>query len=430
MAKGGREVVFIDGLDQLEAESSGERDLSFLPDNPPRGVVFVLGTRPNDTLRPLKLLKPHNEYELPNLSREDFNLILHHRDVQLDHDLADQLYGAMQGNALYLDLMVKELVERGTGSPEALIKHLAHNPEHLFSFAMVRLKRHSVEWREVIKPVLGVLLVAREPLGLRHIRQIIGVDDDRLRDGIERLGGLITRDWQQLYSLFHLKLYEYVLQDEGRPTKEYIFATDEEQGWHKRLAQWCQGTDISAIWQNAKYDAIEQRRREYAGKHYLTHLYHAHEWQRLFEVLDTVEYGKEKRRNDPSTGSYAQDLDLGQQAAIWQGWSVEEGISLLPRLWQYTLLRCSLTSRADRYPLVAFRLLVLLGQKQEALGLVELLTEPANKVNALLQIAEQIRERLNQGREWLALLFRAREMARSIADSDTRAVALGSWQPP
>ncbi len=70
--KGGQEVIFIDGLDQLEEEQSGVRDLSFLPNNPPQGIVFVLGTRPNDTLKPLELLKPRYEYKLPNLSRKDF----------------------------------------------------------------------------------------------------------------------------------------------------------------------------------------------------------------------------------------------------------------------------------------------------------------------------------------------------------------------
>src|SRR5207245_2863865 len=64
IAKGRQEVIFLDGLDQLEDEQSGTRDLSFLPNNPPPGIVFVLGTRPNDTLRPLELLKPHYEYKL------------------------------------------------------------------------------------------------------------------------------------------------------------------------------------------------------------------------------------------------------------------------------------------------------------------------------------------------------------------------------
>src|SRR5437764_10648670 len=96
VAKGGQEVIFIDGLDQLEEEQSGIRDLSFLPNNPPPGTVFVLGTRPNDTLRPLELLKPRYEYKLPNLSRQDFDLILQHRQVQLDTKLADRFYESMQ----------------------------------------------------------------------------------------------------------------------------------------------------------------------------------------------------------------------------------------------------------------------------------------------------------------------------------------------
>jgi hypothetical protein len=41
VTKNGREVIFIDGLDQLEEESNGVRDLTFLPNNPPEGVVFV-----------------------------------------------------------------------------------------------------------------------------------------------------------------------------------------------------------------------------------------------------------------------------------------------------------------------------------------------------------------------------------------------------
>jgi TIR domain len=81
--KGGQEVIFVDGLDQLKEDDNGERDLSFLPDSPPTGFVFVIGTRPNDTLRPLKLLKPHNEYQLPNLSRQDFALILKRHKVYL-----------------------------------------------------------------------------------------------------------------------------------------------------------------------------------------------------------------------------------------------------------------------------------------------------------------------------------------------------------
>ncbi len=93
--KGAQEVIFSDGLDQLKEEADGERDLSFLPDNPPQGIVFVLGTRPNETLQPLKLRKPHHTYHFPGLIRGDFDLILQHRNVQLEPELADRFYKAM-----------------------------------------------------------------------------------------------------------------------------------------------------------------------------------------------------------------------------------------------------------------------------------------------------------------------------------------------
>jgi len=64
--KGMHEIIFIDGLDQLEEDVNGQRDLTFLPTDPPPGIVFVLGARPNDTLRPLVLHKPHVQYALPN----------------------------------------------------------------------------------------------------------------------------------------------------------------------------------------------------------------------------------------------------------------------------------------------------------------------------------------------------------------------------
>lgn len=170
--KGGREVIFLDGLDQLEEDATGIRDLTFLPSNPPPGIVLVLGTRPNDALKPLELLKPLDEYRLPNLSRDDFDRILQHRHVILEHILTDRFYQAMQGNALYLDLVAQELATSEGNRPEEIIERASINPENLFSLSMMRLKRRRREWREVVKPTLGILLVAREPLSFPHIRQI------------------------------------------------------------------------------------------------------------------------------------------------------------------------------------------------------------------------------------------------------------------
>ncbi len=172
-----------------------------------KGGVFVLGTRPDDTLRPLELLKPHYEYKLPNFSRDDFELILDRHKVHLSKELADRFYKAMQENALYLDLVAWELTEERKIETEEIIQRVSTNPENIFSLSIERLKRQTSLWEKVIYPMLGVLLIAREPLILRHIGQILEIEEYRLRDGLARLGGLITEDGEHRYSLFHLKLY-------------------------------------------------------------------------------------------------------------------------------------------------------------------------------------------------------------------------------
>ncbi|HYU75105.1 MAG TPA: AAA family ATPase, partial [Ktedonobacteraceae bacterium] len=342
-----QEVIFLDGLDQLEEDMIGVRDLSFLPDNPPPGIVFVLGSRPNDALKPLGSLKHHLEYQLPGLNRQDFDRILKRRGVSLDPQMADQFHQKLQENALYLDLVAQELQENETIPLQEMITRLAHNPANLFSFAIERLSRHRKEWKRVIRPVLGALLAAREPLTFEALRHILHLEPDSLRKALTRLGGLIA-DIRQLgeqrYTLFHLKFRDYLKQDKQNPGKEYIFANDEEEQWHAVIATWCEQGQLSQIWQETK-DVVEQGRREYTRRHYAAHLYYARRWQHLFDLLDEGSYGQAKEHYDVSTRSYVQDLDFGRQAAARNEGTLEEGLALLSQLWRFTLLRGSLRSR-------------------------------------------------------------------------------------
>jgi tetratricopeptide (TPR) repeat protein len=427
VAQRGHEIIFIDGLDQIELEATGIRDLSFLPSSLPSGIVFVLSVRPNDARNLLKVLvNLYDEYPLPNLSRQDFDSILQHRQVTLEREQADQFYAAMQQNALYLDLVAKELLEADCHLSSDIIARLTSNPDNLFSLTMMRLKRYPLEWREVLKPLLGVLLVAQAPLSRQSLRQILNVDADQLNEGLVKLGGLLLEDEQQRYSLFHLKLQEYLREDKAQPHKEYIFATDEVEGWHSTLASWCELRDLSLIWKDVPHNEAEQSRRLYARHNYITHLYEARQWERLFEELDTGQYGRGKLHIDPSMRLYVQDLTYGCRATAWEGWTLEEGIALLPRLWRYTLLKCSLTSRANNYPEEAFELLLLLKRRTEALNLVELLTSPVHKVRVLLCIARHLVEEFDQQVEGGQILMRACTVARTIRGKDERAEALGS----
>ena len=63
-------------LQKLLDPESVPDDVLVLPPRLPPGMVCVLGTRPNDALKPLELLDPHYEYRLPSLSRADFRAIL------------------------------------------------------------------------------------------------------------------------------------------------------------------------------------------------------------------------------------------------------------------------------------------------------------------------------------------------------------------
>ena len=424
-AQGGREVIFIDGLDQIESETTGNRDLSFLPNNLPSGIVFVVSLRPNDTRNLLEvLINLHDEYPLPDLSRQDFDLILQHRGVTLEYKRANQFYEAVQKNALYLDLVAKELLETDNHLPDDIIARLTSNPDNLFSLTMIRLKRDRLEWREVLKPLLGVLLVVQAPLSKQSLRQILKIDADQLNEGLAKLGGLLVEDEQQRYSLFHLKLQEYLREDEVRPHKEYIFAIDEVQGWHSTLASWCKLRGLSLIWENVLHNEGEQSRRLYARHYYLIHLYEARQWERLFEELDAGQYGRSKLHFDPSMRLYTQDLNCGRSATAWEGWGLEEGIALLPQLWSYTLLQCSLASRADNYPEEAFELLLLLKREPEALNLVELLTDPAYKVRVLSHIAKRLNEQLDRQTEGVQMLIRACTVSNIIQDVEERAVIL------
>jgi hypothetical protein len=413
VAKGGQAIIFIDGLDQLEEELSGRRDLSFLPNDPPAGVVFVLGTRPDDTLKPLQLLKPHHEYKLPDISREDFGLVLQHRKVKLSQELANRFYSAMNENALYLDLVARELTEAGAAQPEEVIKRVADNPDNLFSLSIERFKRREHEWEKVLRPLLGVLLAQQEPLAIFHLRQILKLSHEQITDGLSRLGGLVAEDGQGRHYLFHSKLRDYLHQDKASSNKEYIFATDEEQSYHYKIVDWSANKGLEIIWKNTA-DIDEQGRRLYARHHYVTHLYLANNWSQLWKVLDEGKYGRAKLQYDPSMRLYAHDLYLGCKTAGGDELSFEEGINLLPRLWRYTLLRKSLSNQADKFPEEAFEIMALVGREQQALDIAELLTNPRMKAKIIARIGNILDSQNHREQEGKGLLFRSLEIAQPL----------------
>ena len=216
-------TLVIDGLDQIEPDQRiGQRDLSFLPEQLPSNVVLVIGTRPDDTLTPLKLRTPHCEYCLPPLSEADFGELLRDRGVTLSAHEQSELYHALHGNAFDLAFLAQEIRQTPHTKIAALLRRVIANPRDLFTPTLERLQRDWNLWERVLHPLLGILLVAQEPLSRHALRGILHVSQDRIQTAIERLGGLLgVRDvqGQPRYGLIHLKLIDYL--------RTHTFAADE-----------------------------------------------------------------------------------------------------------------------------------------------------------------------------------------------------------
>jgi tetratricopeptide (TPR) repeat protein len=408
-------TLVIDGLDQIEPDQAGRRDLSFLPERLPPGIVMVIGTRPDDTLKPLKLRTPHCEYCLPPLSEADFGELLRDRGVTLSAHEQSELYQALNGNAFDLAFLAQEIRQTPTTEIAALLRRVIANPRDLFTPTLDRLQRYQ-SWDNVLRPLLGTLLVAQEPLSRDALRAILNVTQDRVTTAIERLGGLLgVRDaqGQPRYSLIHLKLIDYL--------RTHMFATDDLIDVHAKIAAWC-SRDLAHLWQPGSTPA-EQERRAYGQTHLVTHLAAAQKHDDVWRLLDADEYGAAKRRADPSLRAYIADLDrVRQTIADASDRDRQQMATWLARAWRYSLLRVSLTGKVDAWPTELFTALVAMGRGAEARDRAELLSDLKKRAEVLTAVGRALLERGAAG--GLEAFRRARAAAEAISDPYKRAEAL------
>ena len=423
--KQAREVLFLDGIDQLESDALNRRDLSFLPERLPPGIVVIVGTRPNKTLEQLQNFPDMAEpYPLPGLSHEDFNLLLQQHKVHLRSATIGRLLSEkLKQNPLYLSLVVRELVEQPGLLTEELITRIENNPDNIFGLTFSRLQRLS-DWNEIIRPMLGTLLVAQEPLAGSQMAHILDKEEVRIRSGATHLGGLLARSSQQKYTLFHSKLSDYLRSEQEEPDNDIQFSSREVEGLHGRIVRWCEQGPLEQIWEPIAAPMSSDDYQEYARRHFITHLYDSANYPHLFQILDTGNYEREKLRADRSTRSSVADLLLGCQAAARLARTFDNGKDQLTALWRYTLLRASLTTRADAYPVEAFQALLALGKEHEASGLMELLTQPEKKLAVLIVITRYLLAQPERVAEGLQLYSRTYETATTIAQSQIKTDAL------
>ena len=281
--QGHQEVIFIDGLDQLSGHGT-MRNLGFLPTQLRPGIVIVLTTRPDDTLRSLTPHTPKRYYALPGFSQEDWvELLNQHSTAVSPHDIV-QLHTKLRGHALYLRLAAQLLTEDEAPDVARILERVDADAEGLFSLSIERLSGRS-DWPDTVKLILAILTAARAPISQGAIAHLSQLDFERVRNGLERLGGLVDSDPHGRTALYHEKLREFLTAygyDQRTP-----FDAREIRGRHARLAQWGLFQEAAAepAWPDPEHDEREAERYRYAEDHLPAHVLFAKDEQLLQQLF-------------------------------------------------------------------------------------------------------------------------------------------------
>ncbi|KPL90114.1 ATP-binding protein [Herpetosiphon geysericola] len=403
------ETIYLDGLDQLQPEVDGSRDLTFLPLRLPPGIVIVLGARPNESLASLAL-EQGVIYSVPPLSEADAITRWQMLQPALESHRLQQLAQALKGNALLVELAARAMSTMPVAEVVPIIDQSIADSTNLFRLSLARIQALApTEWHMIMRPSLAVLLVSQEPLTPALLAAILDQPVAALSAPIALLAGWVSTAADQRLVLRHLLFHAYL--------QDHEFTPLELREWHSRMADWC-GAELDAIWQESS-DPVEQARRWYARQHYITHLAQAERWADLWQVIDAGDYGAQKIRFEPSTRLYGLDLDRARESVIAAGQSLEQQLELLPRLWRYSLLRTNLTSHADQWDDYVFVILAVVGRVAEALAQIEICSDPMRQVLLwawIVPYAEPDRR--------LTIFQRMEQVARSMHDHRERDYAL------
>lgn len=437
-------VILVDALDEALNYGGDKSIVSLLAhiNELPTGIRFILTSRPDSRVEhaflDVKTLAL-SATQFDESNQEDIRHYVHYRlsnDIMLVEkvtpmseqaveQMGETIVCKAEGNFQYVRFLLNAIAngERSLTEPDGL-------PQGLDGLYFESLQRVVTlgkgDWHTEYAPVMGMLSVAQESPTLAQLQSFTRQSKSSVLKYLNELWQFIEEvpspnNGETRYRLYHQSVIDFLhspsLLPKKRKLRNLFYLPAEEE--HQALADWCERGDLATIWEDTELDLAEQGRRQYARAHYVTHLYGARQLHRLFAVLDEGVYGRAKvQHHDPSTLSYAQDLDLGRQAASFPGKDV---LNHLPRLWKYTLLRCSLNSTADQYMPEAFEALLLLRREKEARDIAELLTKPDNKARIQLQIANYLEAQPGREREHLDLLNRTYEVLQSAGESEEKA---------
>jgi hypothetical protein len=244
-------VIVIDALDELPGETNEEPPY-LVADALPEGVFYVVTSRPGDRLDRLQERRfaiPHQLYELGPLELSEMREIMRSRKPDITAAEVDRIAEASQGNPLYLRAVFDQL---GI-NPAYNLQTLPDRIEGFFRNATSGLSTGN----SILGNVLSLLCVARTPLSLQDIGNIIGSQQREVYEqGIRRIRQFLL-EIDGCYTFYHTRFHEFV-------TRTILFE-DELRKCHRRIADWLQHLDNcanEARWASLAYHLFESGSHE------------------------------------------------------------------------------------------------------------------------------------------------------------------------
>jgi tetratricopeptide (TPR) repeat protein len=431
-----RIVILIDALDELRLEDDSHNLLDWLTSCPPlpENVRIVLSSRPasgqletfvwarRDSLAKLtidasdaRVQMDIRRYATTLVQPAEIATAVHQAGRTADQFI-DDLTAQSDGNLGYVAALGRAF-DHALDHPErrALLlellefDYLPQDIQELFAFFLRLIQNNPgrtkfpitdpqdgttiflEKWPQLYRPVLAALSVTLQPLSLDQIHALTNSLADR--DEVVQAVGWLEQFLDRIndrYRLYHATFAAFLMAPDTHANPKTSDLWIDSGKEHRRIASLLEARGPpELIWQDCA-DVREQGRREYARQHYITHLYLGANWDRLATVIESGAYGQGKLRFDPSTYQYSRDLDLAIRATTRSELDAAGRLAELPRLWSFKLLRCSLSSYADRLPTYAFAALTLAGREREAMDLTRLVTDPAGQARALMMVASTV----------------------------------------
>jgi len=410
-----RIVVLVDALDELRyspAEPDILRALCELPEMPPN-LRFVISSRPEAFLARL-LARGHAEELVLNVAGVDNRADLRtYTESVVGGDewkpvleqeglnpgaFVDGLLGKAAGNFLYLKSVLGG-IQQALEDParRERLSHLLRVEElpadlgelygYFLSFVVdwVKDSLGQYAWQKYLRPFLGVLAVAQEPLSEEQIIAFTDLKRETIRDLRRELRQFVeTVDGQSpRYRIYHASFAEYLLNSEHN--RDYWIDGQER---HRRIADrylnaWGGlGAGLPGLQDPAKRDLDGG----YGLRQLAAHLEGAGRFQNLRSLVQDSSWYSARSKLDPSRRGYVSDLDRAF------GVSVSQGNQVWPHLAANSLIRATLSGIAKYLPVEAYEALVRIGRGQEALQRVRMVSEAARKARALARIEVAARE--------------------------------------